>query len=79
MVILAEITKLMPPSGIVIREFELKDDEIDIRGEARDAQTAVQFVEDLQKDPVLSRYTWTKPQPTVKDKTAQFRARGKAL
>lgn len=79
MVLLAEITKLMPPSGIVIREFEVKDNEIDIRGEARDAQTAVQFVEDLQKHPVLSRYTWTKPQPTVKDKTAQFRAQGKAL
>lgn len=79
MVLLNEVTKLMPPSGIVIREFEVKDNEIDIRGEARDTQMAVQFVEDLQKHPVLSRYTWTKPQPTVKDKTAQFRAQGKAL
>jgi len=78
MVILATITKLMPPSGIVIRDYEIKDNEIDIRGEARDTQTAVQFVEDLQKDPLLSRYTWTKPQPTVKDKTALFRAQGKA-
>ena len=79
MVLLAGITKLMPPSGIVIREFKLRDNEIDIRGEARDAQTAVQFVEDLIKDPILSPYTWTKPQPTVKDKTALFRAQGKAL
>lgn len=78
MVILATITKLMPPSGIVIRDFEIKDNEIDLRGEARDTQTAVQFVEDLQKDPLLSRYTWSKPQPTVKDKTALFRAQGKA-
>ncbi|MCX6854180.1 MAG: PilN domain-containing protein [Verrucomicrobia bacterium] len=78
MVILNEVTKLMPPSGIVIRDFEVKDNEIDIRGDARDTQTAVQFVEDLQKHPILSRYTWTKPQPTVKDKTAQFRAQGKA-
>jgi len=78
LVLLNEVTKLMPPSGIVIRDFEVKDFEIDIRGEARDTQTAVQFVEDLQKHPVLSRYTWTKPQPTVKDKTAQFRAQGKA-
>lgn len=78
MVLLAEITKLMPPSGIVIREFQIKDNEIDIRGEARDAQTAVQFVEDLQKHPVLSRFTWSKPQPTVKGNTAQFRAQGKA-
>ncbi len=79
MVILAAITKLMPPSGIVIRDFEIKDHEIDIRGEARDTQTAVQFVEDLQKDPLLSRYTWSKPQPTVREKTALFRAQGKAL
>lgn len=78
MVILATVTKLMPPSGIVIRDFEIKDNEIDLRGEARDTQTAVQFVEDLQKDPLLSLYTWSKPQPTVKDKTALFRAQGKA-
>ncbi len=77
MVLLAEISKLMPPSGIVIREFEIKDTEIDIRGEARDAQVAFQFVEDLQKHGVLGQYKWTKPQPTVREKTAQFRAQGK--
>ncbi|TDU72924.1 hypothetical protein EI77_01390 [Prosthecobacter fusiformis] len=77
MVLLAEVTKLMPPSGIVIREFEVKDTEIDIRGEARDAQVAVQFVEDLQKHKVLGQYVWSKPQPTVREKTAQFRAQGK--
>lgn len=77
MVLLAEITKLMPPSGIVIREYEIKDTEIDIRGEARDAQMAFQFVEDLQKNKTLGLYKWTKPQPTVREKTAQFRAQGK--
>ncbi|MES2595087.1 MAG: PilN domain-containing protein [Verrucomicrobiota bacterium] len=78
MVLLAEVTKLMPPSGIVIRRFQLKDNEIDLQGEARDAQTAVQFMEDLQKHPVLSRYTWSKPSPNVKDGAAQFRTQGKA-
>jgi len=77
MVLLTEITKLMPPSGIVIREFEIKDTEIDIRGEARDAQMAFQFVEDLQKHNVLGLYKWSKPQPTVREKAAQFRAQGK--
>jgi hypothetical protein len=77
MVLLAEVTKLMPPSGIVIRDFEVKDTEVDIRGEARDAQMAVQFVEDLQKHKILGMYKWSKPQPTVRDKTAQFRAQGK--
>jgi len=78
MVLLSEVTKLMPPSGIVVRRFQIKDNEIDIQGEARDAQTAVQFMEDLQKHPVLSRYTWSKPSPNVKDGSAQFRTQGKA-
>lgn len=77
LVLLTEITKLMPPSGIVIRDCDIRTTEIDIRGEARDAQLAFQFVEDLQKHPVLGLYTWSKPQPTVREKTAQFRAQGK--
>jgi hypothetical protein len=78
MVLLSEITKLMPPSGIVIREFQIRDNEIDIRGDARDAQIAVQFVEDLQKSSILGRYIWAKPQPTLRDNVAQFRVQGKA-
>jgi hypothetical protein len=78
MVLLAEITKLMPPSGIVIRRFQIKDKQIDLQGEARDAQTAVQFMEDLQKHPVLSIYTWSKPSPNVKGGSAEFRTQGKA-
>lgn len=78
MVLLSEVTRLMPPSGIVIREFEVKGNEIEIRGEARDAQVAFQFIEDLKKNSALGRYTWSMPQPTVKEKTASFRAQGKA-
>ena len=78
MVLLAEMTKLMPPSGIVIRRFQVRDNDIDIQGDARDAQTAVQFMEDLQKHPTLSRYTWSKPSPNVRDGVAQFRTQGKA-
>ncbi len=75
--LLAEINRIMPGSGIVIREFEAKSDEIDIRGEARDAQLAVQFVEDFKKNRVLSRYQWTSPRPELKGTTATFRAQGK--
>jgi hypothetical protein len=78
MVLLAEVTKLMPPSGIVIREFGVKGGDLDIRGEARDAQVAFQFVEDLKKNSILGRYTWSMPQPTVREKTASFRAQGKS-
>lgn len=77
--LLSEVTKLMPPSGLVVRRFAVKDNTLDIRGEARDAQTAVQFMEDLQKHPVLSRYQWSKPSPNVKGSTAEFRTEGKVL
>ncbi len=77
MVLMAEITSLMPPSGIVIREFEARTDDIELRGEARDSQLAYQFLEDLQKHRVLGRYSWSMPQPSVREKTASFRAQGK--
>ncbi|MBX7211111.1 MAG: hypothetical protein K1X78_22585 [Verrucomicrobiaceae bacterium] len=74
---LNDITALMPPSGIVIRRFEAKTHEIEIRGEARDAQTAFQFLEDIKKHRNLGRYEWSMPQPSVREKTASFRAQGK--
>lgn len=77
MYLLAEITRLMPGSGIVIRDFEVKGGEIELRGEARDAQLAFQFIEDFKNNKVLSRYTWTNPRPEVKGTTAIFRAQGK--
>jgi hypothetical protein len=75
--LLAEINRIMPGSGIVIREFEVKGNEIDIKGEARDAQLAFQFIEDFKKNRILSRYEWTNPRPEVKGTTATFRAQGK--
>ncbi|WP_395748776.1 hypothetical protein [Prosthecobacter sp.] len=75
--LLGEINRIMPASGIVIRKFEVKGKEIDIRGEARDAQLAFQFIEDFKKNRILSRYEWTNPRPEVKGTTASFRAQGK--
>lgn len=77
--LLAEINRIMPGSGIVIREFEVTGDVIEIRGEARDAQLAVQFVEDFKKNRILGRYQWTAPRPELKGTTATFRAQGKLL
>lgn len=75
--LLAEINRIMPGSGIVIRKFEVKGNSIDVRGEARDAQLAFQFIEDFKKNRVLSRYEWTNPRPELKGTTASFRAQGK--
>jgi len=77
MVLMSEVTQLMPPSGIVIRNFESRPTDIELRGEARDPQLAYQFLEDLEKHRILGRYAWSMPQPSVREKTASFRAQGK--
>ena len=77
MFLLAEITRIMPATGVVIRKFEVRGSNIELRGEARDAQLAFQFIEDFKRNKVLSRYTWTNPRPEVKGTTANFRADGK--
>ena len=78
LVILDQITALLPPSGILFRDYEISLAEVEVRGEARDAQTAFQLLEDLKKHKELSRYDWTMPQPQIRDnKTASFRLQGK--
>jgi hypothetical protein len=78
MVLLTNLTALMPPSGINLREYEYKPAEINLRTEARDATTAAGFLEDLKKHKVLGRYAWTMPQPQVREnKTVSCRIQGK--
>lgn len=78
MVMLQRMTEIMPPSGINLRNYEAKYEEIKLRCEARDATTAQLFLEDLKKHKTLGRYTWTMPQPQVRDnKTVSCRIQGK--
>lgn len=79
MVQLSHITGLMPPSGVVLKKFEAKPAEIELRGDARDLQTAAQFLEDLKGHPKLSRFTWEMPTPDMKNKVASFKIQGKLL
>ena len=66
-------------SGINLRDFDVKPDAVELRANARDLQTASQWLEDIQKHKDLSRYTWTMPQPVVRDdKTISLRMQGKA-
>ncbi|MEI6534591.1 MAG: hypothetical protein WCN98_04560 [Verrucomicrobiaceae bacterium] len=74
---LSQITALMPPSGVVIKKFDSKIAEIEITGDARDAQTATQFFEDLKGHHNLSRYAWSMPVPTVREGVASFKIQGK--
>ena len=77
MVLLSQITAIMPPSGIVLKRFDTKLNEISISGDARDAQTATLFLEDLKKHTKLKAYSWSMPVPSVKDKVASFKIQGK--
>jgi hypothetical protein len=78
MVLMSQITAILPPSGVVIRKFQFKTDSIDMRGDARDASTAIQFLEELKKNKDLGRWDWNMPQPTVRDnKTASYNIQGK--
>jgi hypothetical protein len=67
----------MPPSGLVVKRFEYKPEVIELRGEARDLQTADQFLEDLKQHPNLNRFTWEMPTPELKNKIATFKIIGK--
>jgi len=86
MVQLSQITALMPPSGVLIRRIEAKNHEIDrsmvneieISGDARDAQTVTQFLEDLKSNSKLNHFTWSMPVPSVKDRIAVFKIQGKS-
>jgi len=80
MVMLQQLSELMPPSGVNLREFEARQEEIKVRVDARDTPTAAQFVEDLKKHKNLGRYSWTMPQPQVRDnKTVSCRIQGKLI
>lgn len=78
MVILQQVSELLPPSGINMREYESKFDEVKFRIDARDATTSSLFFEELKKHKNLSRFTWTMPQPRVRDnKTVSCNIQGK--
>ena len=77
MVQLSHITSIMPPSGIVLKRFQAKPAEIELRGDARDLQTAAQFLEDLKKHPKLGRFSWEMPTPDMRNKVATFKIQGK--
>lgn len=71
------MTRLMPPSGLVITKFESRPDRVRLEGTARDAQVAFQFYEDIRADPRLRDFDWSMPQPRVRDdRAASFTIQG---
>ncbi|MCB1235923.1 MAG: hypothetical protein KDM91_12710 [Verrucomicrobiae bacterium] len=75
---LNEVTKAMPGSGVLLREFETRGTSIFVRGAAKDVQMAFTLVEDLKKSPELSVYEWNMPKPKVEsNSSATFEIQGK--
>jgi hypothetical protein len=75
---LNQITRVMPPSGLVIREFQTRGRNVRIRGRARDAQLAFRFEEGLEANEALGDYQWNMPNPKVeRDNSATFEVQGK--
>lgn len=74
---LNQITRVMPPSGLVISEFRTRGRDIRIRGRARDAQLAFRFEEGLEANEALGDYQWNMPNPKVeRDNSATFEVQG---
>lgn len=77
---LNEITKLMPPSGVVLREYETKGRRIQLDGQAKDVQLAFGMLEALKDSEFFDAYEWSMNQPKVEgNNTASFRILGNSL
>jgi len=80
-VILSELTKVLPPSGVMIREYDTPNAKsVDVEGRAKDTRSAHQFLEDVQASEELALFNWTMGAPKVQtDKTAVFLVKGKLI
>jgi hypothetical protein len=79
MEILYTCVHALPLGGVRISRFEfLPTKEVRLRGQARDAQTAFLYLEDLKNDNNLWIYDWDMPQPRVlNDNSVTFVIQGK--
>jgi hypothetical protein len=74
---LNEITRVLPPSGVLIREFETKGTAIFVRGQARDVQLAARLKEEIENNQAFGAYQWNMPNPKVdQNNTATFDIQG---
>ena len=71
-----QVAVLLPPKGIRLSEFEIRQGKITIRGEASNVPTAIKFKADLENSQTLSAYQWQVPPPQIKGDTARFVAFG---
>lgn len=74
---LNEITRILPASGVLIRQFETRGTSVFVRGQARDVQLAARLKEEIEQDPAFEAYQWIMPNPKVdQNNTATFEIQG---
>lgn len=74
MEIFHQVSQLLPPEGIRLEVFEMRDGHIILSGEAANQGLAGQFREDLQRVPTFSDLTWELPNAELQpDGRARFR------
>ncbi|MFZ4595566.1 MAG: hypothetical protein ACOYOF_15005 [Verrucomicrobiaceae bacterium] len=74
MEIFHQVSQLLPPEGIRLEIFEMRDGHIILSGEAANQGLAGQFREDLQRVPTFSGLTWDLPNAELQpDGRARFR------
>lgn len=70
------IASLLPPKGIRLTEFEIREGKITIRGEASSVPMAIRFKANLEQSPDLKKFRWEVPPPQITGDTAKFVAFG---
>jgi hypothetical protein len=70
------VASLLPPKGVRLTHFEIRGQQIIIRGEASNIPKAIKFKADLENSPDLKDYEWRQTQPQIEGDTATFAAYG---
>ncbi|WP_395749807.1 hypothetical protein [Prosthecobacter sp.] len=73
-----QVVSLLPDEGIRLKEFQVNADRVVISGEAASVNLATMFRDKLVACVPLQRYTWSVPQPRIRDEDnrAEFNAQG---
>ena len=75
MEIFHQVSQLLPPEGVRLEVFEMRDGHIILQGEAANQGLAGQLREDLARVPAFSGLEWNFPNPEIlPDGRARFRA-----
>jgi hypothetical protein len=75
-----QLVVLLPPEGIRLTRFEIRQDGIVLDGEASSLGHGIEFRDKLVAAPAFKRWSWEFPQPTsLPDGRATFRAEARPV